>query len=166
MTSRTAFVVEIFLFTTLAVGMVSFARAQEPFQKERLIIEKPDGARYEFEVELAVTPQQRGQGLMYRRELEADAGMLFLYTDEDYRFMWMKNTYLSLDMLFIARDGRVVDLNERTVPLSTETIRSSRPVMAVLELAGGTLSKLGIDIGAQVKHHAFDSDKRLPKVSN
>ncbi len=158
MISRIAFTIWLFLFTALAAGTEAGAQAQERFSKERLSIQTPDGARYEFEIELAVTPGQRGQGLMFRRELAADAGMLFLYAREAYRFMWMKNTYIPLDMLFIARDGRVVDLVERAEPLSTKAIRSSRPVMAVLELAGGTSSKLGIGVGASVMHQAFGSD--------
>lgn len=155
---RIALVFGLFMHFALAAGTEDVAQAKERFPTDSLIIETLEGARYEFKIELAVTPGQRGQGLMYRRELAADAGMLFLYELEEYRFMWMKNTYLPLDMLFIARDGRVVDLVERTVPLSIKTIRSSRPVQAVLELAGGTSSKLGIGTGAKVIYQAFGSD--------
>ena len=157
-TALSSFIIGVLLFTALAAGTEGGAQAQERFSKERLSIQTSDGARHEFDIELAVTPGQRGQGLMFRRELAADAGMLFLYEREEYRFMWMKNTYIALDMLFIARDGQVVDLVERTEPLSTKAIRSNRPAMAVLEIAGGTSSKLGIGIGASVIHQAFGND--------
>jgi hypothetical protein len=77
--------------------------------------------------------------------------MLFLYPSDRIATMWMKNTMIPLDMLFIAADGRVVRIAERTVPQSTETISSEEPVRAVLELNGGTVARLGIEAGAVVR---------------
>lgn len=108
-----------------------------------------------FEVELAVTDDQQRKGLMYRRKMPANAGMLFLYDNGSRVTMWMSNTYIPLDMLFIAADGRITHIVERTVPLSTELIGSNGPVRAVLELNGGTASRLGIAVGDMVRHPAF-----------
>ena len=83
--------------------------------------------------------------------------MLFLYEAEGLRTMWMKNTVIPLDMLFIDRRGEIVDIVERTVPFSLETISSDRPALAVLELNAGTASRLGIRPGDRVVHDAFES---------
>ena len=128
------------------------------FERDRLVLETAAGQELAFEVELAETPQQQGQGLMYRRSLPAEAGMLFLYRPTRPVSMWMKNTLIPLDMLFIAEDGEVVKVVERTVPLSLETISSDRPVRGVLELNGGTANRLGIRPGDRIVHPAFETD--------
>ena len=112
-------------------------------------------ASHAFDVELAVTPEQHGKGLMYRRTMPANAGMLFLYGNGSKVTMWMANTYIPLDMLFIGPTGRITHIAERTVPHSTELIGSNGPVRAVLELNGGTASRLGIKVGDLVQHPAF-----------
>ena len=121
---------------------------------ERLAI-KTATAIHEFDVELAVTADQQRKGLMYRRQMAPDAGMLFLYDNGSQVTMWMSNTYIPLDMLFIAADGRITHIVERTVPLSTELIGSNGPVRGVLELNGGTASRLGIKVGDMVTHRSF-----------
>jgi uncharacterized membrane protein (UPF0127 family) len=83
--------------------------------------------------------------------------MLFIYKAEGLRTMWMKNTLIPLDMLFIDRRGEVVEIAERSVPLSLETISSDRPAMAVLELNGGTAARLEIQTGDRVIHGAFEA---------
>ena len=92
---------------------------------------------------------------MYRRSLADDAGMLFVYGSEGMVSMWMRNTFIPLDMLFIAGDGRIVRIAERTVPQSLETISSGRPVIGVLEVNGGTAARLGIQPGDRVLYRAF-----------
>ena len=92
---------------------------------------------------------------MYRRDLAADAGMLFLYERAGRHSMWMRNTLILLDMLFIARDGRIVHIAQRTVPGSLETISSEGPVKAILEVNGGTAARLGLQPGDRVRHRAF-----------
>jgi uncharacterized membrane protein (UPF0127 family) len=129
--------------------------AVESFEQDRLTVVTEDGERHDFRVELARTPEQQSQGLMYRRSLDADAGMLFVYRPPRHVSMWMKNTLIPLDMLFIDADGRVVRVAERTVPMSTETIESGRRVKGVLELNGGTADRLGIEPGARILHPAF-----------
>lgn len=127
----------------------------QTFERDRLSIVTADGRSHRFEVELALTSAQHAQGLMYRRRLRADAGMLFVYGRDRPVSMWMKNTFIPLDMLFIARDGRIVRVAERTVPGSLESISAGRPVAAVLELNAGTAARLGIKPGDRVVHEAF-----------
>jgi len=137
------------------VGLIAWsgaARAQQlaTFSKSKLVIETAKG-KFPFDIELALTPPQMEQGLMFRRSLAADAGMLFDYGDPQPIAMWMKNTLIPLDMLFIDADGHVVHIAERAVPQSTMTISSEKPVRAVLELNGGTAARLGIEAGAVVR---------------
>ncbi len=144
---------------TLALGGAGRSAAQlrlQIFERDQVAIETEDGSRHRFEVELALNGEQRAQGLMYRRDLADDAGMLFLYGREGPVSMWMKNTFIPLDMLFIAGDGRIVRIVERTVPQSLETISSGRPVTGVLEVNGGTAARLGIQPGDRVLYRAFE----------
>ena len=108
-----------------------------------------------FQVEVARNDADRAQGLMYRRTLAADRGMLFDFERVEPVSMWMKNTYLSLDMLFIRPDGTVTNIAESTEPLSTRVIPSSEPVLGVLELPAGTARRLGIRPGDTVQHPVF-----------
>jgi uncharacterized membrane protein (UPF0127 family) len=119
------------------------------FEKSVLTIETANGPQ-RFDVELALNSRQQQQGLMYRRSMPANAGMLFVYDGLAPVSMWMKNTFIPLDMLFIDGEGRIVRIVERTVPHSLETISAGRPVNAVLELNGGTASRLGIKPGDRV----------------
>ena len=90
-----------------------------------------------FTVEIADTEELRSRGLMFRQRLPEDRGMLFDFGEPRPVSMWMKNTYISLDMLFIREDGTIAYIAENTVPKSLDTIGVSEPVLAVLELAGG-----------------------------
>ncbi|UUX50042.1 DUF192 domain-containing protein [Nisaea acidiphila] len=113
------------------------------------------GNEHVFSVELADTPEARAEGLMYRKQLALDAGMLFIYPSKSRVSMWMKNTYVSLDMLFLDRDGTILHIAERTVPQSTAVISSRFRVKAVLELLAGTASRLGLKAGDRVEHTAL-----------
>jgi uncharacterized protein len=124
------------------------------YTKSELTILAADG-KHRFTVEEAKTPQQMTQGLMFRQSLPADAGMLFEFDHLQPASFWMKNTLIPLDMLFIAPDGTIADYHERAVPLSLEAINSDRPVLAVLELNGGTVERLGIKRGDRVLHPFF-----------
>lgn len=123
-------------------------------QFEALTIRTSSGA-HDFRVELATTQEQQSTGLMYRRKMPGDEGMLFVYPSDAPVSMWMKNTFIPLDMFFIGSDGRITHIAERTVPQSTELIGSNGPVRAVLELNGGTASRLGIKPGDRVVHRVF-----------
>jgi len=141
----------------VGLGLVALrgaARAQlAAFTKSKLVIETAKG-KFPFDIELALTPPQMEQGLMFRRAMAADAGMLFDYVEPQRMAMWMKNTLIPLDMLFIGKNGTVVDFHERAVPQSLDTIETKVPARAVLELNGGTVARLGIKLG-DIVHHAF-----------
>lgn len=107
-----------------------------------------------FRVEVAADMASQQRGLMYRRDLAPDAGMLFDFHREAKVTFWMKNTPLPLDMVFIGQDGRVVSIAPNAVPFSTDTIASRGPVRAVLEINGGRASDLGIKPG-DVVHDAI-----------
>ena len=119
------------------------------FETGRVTI-RSGGRSHEFRVELARTARQHAQGLMHRRRMAADAGMLFIHRRPAPRSMWMKNTLIPLDMLFLGADGVILKIVERTMPLSTRVIRSGRPAIAVLELNAGTAERLGLREGDRV----------------
>jgi hypothetical protein len=107
--------------------------------------------RHAFTVELAATPDTRRQGLMHRRELAQDAGMLFIFERRGPRSFWMKNTLIALDMLFLVGDGRIVYIHHNAQPHSLTAI-SPAAAVAVLEINGGLSRRLGIKVGDQVLH--------------
>ena len=108
-----------------------------------------------FSVEVMRTDEQRARGLMNRRFMAQDRGMLFDFKREEPVAMWMKNTYLSLDMVFIDKSGKVVNIAENTEPLSERIIPSAGPVLAVLELNAGTARRLGLKPGDRLHHPLF-----------
>ena len=110
-----------------------------------------------FSVEMATTEEEKQTGLMYRKELADGKGMLFDFKPEQEVSMWMKNTYVSLDMIFIRADGRILRIAENTEPLSTKIISSKGPARAVLEVVAGTAQKYGIRPGDRVGHPLFGS---------
>ena len=93
---------------------------------------------------------------MHVRALPDFGGMLFVYQDSSHHSMWMKNTFIPLDMLFIGEDGRIGHIAAETTPLSEEAISSEGPAIAVLEVPGGTAERLGIGVGDRVEHAIFD----------
>ncbi|MGO4570888.1 DUF192 domain-containing protein [Microvirga sp. 2TAF3] len=129
---------------------ISFAQALET-----LSISPQGGQRQTFQVEVARNDADRAQGLMYRRSMPANQGMLFDFGRVEPVAMWMQNTYLPLDMLFIRPDGTIARIAANTEPLSTRTIPSGEPVLAVLELNAGTAARLGIKAGDRIEHSLF-----------
>jgi len=123
------------------------AAADITFEMAPLQIISTGGKVHTFTVELAVDSDQRSQGLMNRRHMARDRGMLFDFGVTRRVMMWMKNTYLPLDMLFIAKDGKIETIRENAVPQSEAIIDSRVPVAFVLELNGGTVNRLGIAPG-------------------
>ncbi|WP_334361425.1 MULTISPECIES: DUF192 domain-containing protein [unclassified Bradyrhizobium] len=109
-----------------------------------------------FSVEMATTEEEKTQGLMYRKELPDGKGMLFDFSPEQQISMWMKNTYISLDMIFIRADGRILRIAENTEPLSTKIISSGGLAKGVLEVVAGTAKKYGIQPGDRVAHPLFN----------
>jgi uncharacterized membrane protein (UPF0127 family) len=109
-----------------------------------------------FSVEMATTEQEKETGLMYRKELPDGKGMLFDFSPEQQVSMWMKNTYISLDMIFIRADGRILRIAENTEPESTRIISSGGLAKGVLEVIAGTAKKYGIQPGDRVAHPLFN----------
>ena len=124
-------------------------------QLQELKITSKNGAHI-FGVELAVTPEEQARGLMYRKELPEGQGMLFDFHQEQPTSFWMKNTYVSLDMIFIRADGRVLRIAENTEPESTRIISSGGLARGVLEVPAGTAQKYGIAPGDRVSHPLFN----------
>ena len=137
------------------VLLVFAAAAVAQAQKLEPLTIVSGSARHAFEVEVMREDADRAQGLMYRRSLAADRGMLFDFVRVEPVSMWMKNTYISLDMVFIRPDGTIARIAADTEPLSTRTISSGEPVNGVLEVAAGTAARLGIKPGDRVEHPMF-----------
>jgi uncharacterized protein len=114
------------------------------------LVFKTDSGPHSFNIELATTEQQRVMGLMFRRSLAADAGMLFLYERAQPVAMWMKNTYIPLDMIFIGADRHIVGIVENAEPRTLSARRVAGVSEYVLEINGGLSAKLGIHPGAAV----------------
>ncbi len=137
------------------------ARAREPtgpqpeLPKENLTIVTANGQRHPFSVELAATPAEQTVGEMFRRTVPPDGGMLFVWPAPQRSEMWMRNTLVPLDMVFIAADGTIRSITENAVPQSLRIIDSGGPVLATLELAGGTTARLGITVGDKVQAAQF-----------
>jgi uncharacterized protein len=108
-----------------------------------------------FSVEIADSEAEREKGLMFRKKLPEGQGMLFDFHNEQDVSFWMQNTYIPLDMIFIRGDGTILRVAENTEPLSTRLVPSGGPVLAVLEVIGGTAHKLGIAAGDRVAHPIF-----------
>ncbi len=125
------------------------------FPKDMLTVETSAGARHRFNVELATSPQQIAQGLMYRRQMAPDAGMLFIFERPDPAVFWMKNTSIPLDLICSGVDGRILNIAERTIPQSETPVPASGPTRAVLEVNGGTSARLGIKPGDRVRHSSL-----------
>lgn len=127
----------------------------ETFDWDRLDIVTKSGTRHAFRVEMAITSNQQSQGLQWRKNLAEDAGMLFDFGSPKPASFWMKNTFISLDMVFIAGNGEIVKIVRNTLPLSFEVIPSDVPVRAVLEVRAGTAARLGFKPGDRVEHRIF-----------
>ena len=121
---------------------------------QRLTIAGRTGV-HTFMVEIAARPTQISRGLMFRRALPEGRGMLFDFKREQEVTFWMKNTYISLDMIFIRGDGRILRIAENTRPLSQRLVPSGGKVRAVLEVIAGTATKLGLAPGDRVAHPIF-----------
>jgi uncharacterized protein len=144
------------LLVSLLAGLSRFSVAADlqQFPTSELTIISATGP-HRFKVELAETPEQMTQGLMFRTSLAPDAGMLFDYKQPTAATMWMRNTLIPLDMLFVDAQGRIVNIHQRAVPQSLDVIAAAAPVRAVIELNGGTASRLGIEPGDRVVHPIF-----------
>jgi len=133
----TCFVVAVFLFLSCTST------------KDMVTIQKANGEKLKVKVEFARTDLERSKGLMFRQKLEPDEGMLFLFSHETNNSFWMKNTPISLDIIFILY-GKIVDISERAIPYSESFIISRSFFTEVLEVSGGYVVEHGVHIGDQV----------------
>ncbi len=144
--------VALFFLGALSSSAVQAATVQTnmQFASESLTVTKADGGTQKFTVELALNDAQREHGLMFRKSRPADHGMLFDFGASRPVMMWMENTPLPLDMLFLDENGIVTHIQENAVPYSEAIIDSEQPVKYVIELNGGIVKKLGFAIGDRV----------------
>ena len=141
----------VFLALVLVLGLVAPAAAEglEPLQ----IV--TGGGTHDFKVEVAADDASRERGLMNRRFMPADHGMLFEFQQNAQVAFWMKNTYIPLDMIFLSPTGQVTHIVSNAEPLSERVIPSGPPCVAVLELNGGVAASIGLKVGDRVRHAFF-----------
>jgi uncharacterized protein len=139
----------------IAAALTAPALAQD----DNITAAQPTLPKHQFQVEMAMTPQQQEVGLMFRHEVAPDSGMLFVFPAAQEGQFWMKNTLVPLDMVFINADGTIRSISENTVPLSLAVDDSGGPVLAVLELKGGLTAKENIAVGDKVVAAAFHDTK-------
>ena len=144
-----------FLLALTALPAAASARTepkgpQPELHKQQITIVTKGGQKHVFDVEMATTPQEQETGLMFRKSVLPNGGMLFMWDVPQISHMWMKNTLVPLDMVFISPNGVIDSIAENTVPHSLRDISSHGDVVATLELAGGTTARLGITVGDRV----------------
>ena len=122
---------------------------EESFDKDVLIVESADEGCFRFDVYIAATSAQQQRGLMFVRDMPAMTGMLFIYRRASVRGIWMKNTYIPLDILFARGDGTITSIVANAEPLSLTSMSSSEPINFVLELNAGTAERLSIKVGSR-----------------
>ncbi len=142
----------LFAFLCALLAAAPAARAQE---LEKLEFVSRSGV-HAFSVEVMRTADQQARGLMFRRYMPDDRGMLFAFGRNEPVFMWMKNTYIPLDMVFVDRKGVVASIAADTEPFSERTIASGPPVWGVVELNAGAAARMGLAVGDKVRHPFFD----------
>jgi hypothetical protein len=120
-----------------------------------MTIRRSDGQSFPFIIEIAETPEQQRYGLMFRRALPQDAGMLFISDPDRPVSMWMKNTYIPLDMLFIRHDGTIVKIITHAEPFDLTPLSSGEPVRGVIEINAGEAERRGLKIGDKIVSSAF-----------
>ncbi len=153
---RTLMLLALLGVLALPGGGMAQSGPQPPLPTQKLTIVGHDGVKHDFTVEMALTAEQQQTGLMFRRVVPADRGMLFVWDVPREQPMWMKNTLAALDMVFIGADGKIIHIAEDTVPQSLANISSGGPVKATLELQAGTTEKLDIRVGDKVVGAGFE----------
>lgn len=143
---------------------VDISKPQPELPKEKLTIVTHDGVQHVFQVEMALTEDQQTVGEMFRPEVPEDGGMLFDWGTPRLSRMWMRNTLVSLDMIFINEDGSIRSIARNTVPESRVVIDSQGPVRATLEVAAGMAGRLNIQPGDKVLQRIF-GDASQPQTA-
>jgi len=140
----------IFWVAPAAAQSYSPADLDSAFERDTIVIRASLHACHKFDVWIARARPQQSRGLMFVRDLAPDTGMLFIYGQPRRVSMWMKNTYIPLDMLFIRGDGTISSISANTEPLSLDSVAAIEPVSFVLELGGGVAAALHIEPGDQM----------------
>jgi uncharacterized membrane protein (UPF0127 family) len=135
--------------------MFSAAAALAADLPRDIVLVETGSSQYRFEVEVADDAAERSEGLMFRESLADNAGMLFLYQETRLVDFWMKNTPLSLDIVFVREDGTIARIAENTTPMSQDLIPSGEPVRAVLEVKAGTMHQLGVKAGDRIRNATY-----------
>ena len=133
---------------------VTHALSEANFSQSQILIVSKSGT-HKFTVDVAATAAQRQLGLMFRQKMAADQGMLFDFGEEKLISMWMKNTLISLDILFVDETGTILQIEHATIPMSLDSISGNAPALSVIELNAGVTKELGIFEGDQVLHDIF-----------
>lgn len=163
--ARRAALFVVWVAVAMPVYLLDVTAAHAKMRVDRLTIEPAQGgAAKSLDVELAISDQEKALGLMFRTELKDGEGMLFPYGVNREITMWMHNTYIPLDMVFIKADGTIHRIESRAEPLSDRVISSGGDVSAVLELAAGATDRLGIKAGDKVRHPLIGGTS-LPQVT-
>ncbi len=142
----------------LVVLAIPACRAEGP-KAELLSIISADGFRHDFQVEVVATPESRAAGLMFRKTLAPDAGMLFVFDDAEPRQFWMKNTLIPLDMIFIGSGGVIRFIHPNAIPHDETPVPAQGvPAVSVLEINGGQAERLGLKAGDVIHHVSFGNE--------
>lgn len=151
---RAAASAALLLLSIVAAMLATAGQSQSEMRKDVLEL-ITDSGKHTFKIEIAVTGEDKARGLMFRRSLATDAGMLFPYEPAQEATMWMRNTYISLDMVFIRADGVVHRIEANTEPFSEAVIASNGDVAAVLELKAGVAAQIKLKAGDRAVHSLF-----------
>ena len=145
----------ILIFISIAFTNANANANEITFQNSSLTIQTKD-SEYIFNIEIAITEQERSRGLMHRKELKQTEGMLFLYPKNQIIKMWMKNTLIPLDMIFINNSGKIIDIFKMTIPKDLTPIGPDVKLKGVLEINGGLTSYLNINKGDFIIHPSLN----------
>lgn len=156
-------IVAFWLVCSAVVGVAYWALVGEKkpvfqaamFRHDVLWLEKADGHKIKFEVEVALSPEQQALGLMNREGMDEDHGMIFMFDGEQSVTFWMKNTLIPLDMLFLSSNGQIIQIVPNARPMDESLIASEKPVHGVLELNGGATARQGISVGDRIRFPGF-----------
>ncbi len=140
-----------------AAGLSALPAAAQQMCRDDAVMLRGDWGQARFTVELANTPQTRSQGLMFREAMPKSAGMLFIYDAPQRATFWMRNTLIPLDMIFTDETGTVRHVHHEAIPGDETTIDGGSGVLTVLEINGGLARSMGIVVGSEMRHPAFDA---------
>ena len=138
------------IFSFLFFAFLFFSNNAQSNEISKVVIQNENSSSITILVEVMITESQQAKGMMYRKSLDKDKGMLFLFKEPKKAVFWMKNTYIPLDLIFIKKGGGIDSIHENLEPLSTKKIKSRNDVIAVLEILGGQVKKNKINLDSKI----------------